>query len=370
MASQLKSRARLTVEANIWRFLMNIGMVLHRRAPPRPMRPSFTRYIPAQLARLPGEIKLVFYVPPHYHSHPADSPFPCIVSFHGGGFTIGQPEDDATWADACVRQLDAVVVSVGYRLAPKHYFPTPVDDCADAILYLVQHASELNIDPHKLCTSGFSAGGNLAFTAALRLAILREEGEAKSFELPAMDYTIRAVAAFYPCIDFTNSRHARRASTKRIDKNLPLVFSNLFDASYLYTPDYNKAHPLLSPGVAPDWLIHTLPQHLHFYTAEWDDLLNEAQVFRDRLVGLGKQVRFTVAPEQVHAWDRSPNPFKRNKLRAEMYAVATDHLARAMEAQLDDSESTSATTQSKGKAMIEALPIPESWTHLKSLGKR
>jgi acetyl esterase/lipase len=348
---QLKSRARLNVEANIWRFLMNIGMVLHRRAPPRPMKPSFTRYIPSKLANQPGDIKLVFYVPPSYHKMSRSAPFPCIVSFHGGGFTIGKPEDDATWADAVVKQLDAIVVSVGYRLAPKHYFPTPVDDCADAILYLARQASALNIDPHRLCTSGFSAGGNLAFTAALRLQILKErEGP----DIP--EHTIRAVAAFYPCVDFTNSRAARKATNKRIDKGLPTIFSNLFDAAYLYPSDYNKAHPLLSPGVAPDALLHTLPMHLHFYTAEWDDLLREAEAFRDRLTSLGKQVHFTIAPEQVHGWDRSPNPFKRNKLRAEMYANAIDNLAKALECEIDDSASI------KGNAVIEELHITATGT--------
>ena len=32
-----------------------------------------------------------------------------------------------------VSELDAVVIGVDYRLAPEHPFPTPVDDCSDAL---------------------------------------------------------------------------------------------------------------------------------------------------------------------------------------------------------------------------------------------
>jgi acetyl esterase/lipase len=93
------------------------------------------------------------------------------VNFHGGGFTIGQASDDARWADAVVRNCNAVVVCVEYRLAPKYPHPTAVEDGVDAILYLIANAEQLGIDPDRIAVSGFSAGGNMAFTVPMKLQV-------------------------------------------------------------------------------------------------------------------------------------------------------------------------------------------------------
>ncbi|KAK5014024.1 hypothetical protein LTR16_002500 [Cryomyces antarcticus] len=60
-------------------------------------------------------------------------------------------------------RLGFVALNVDYRLAPEHVFPTPVNDCWDALKWAAAHASELNADPLKgFIVGGISAGGNMA----------------------------------------------------------------------------------------------------------------------------------------------------------------------------------------------------------------
>ena len=68
-----------------------------------------------------------------------------------------------------VDQLDAVVVSVHYRLAPEHPYPLPLNDCLTALAHLHQHATEFGIDPTKITIIGDSAGGNLAAAVTIKL---------------------------------------------------------------------------------------------------------------------------------------------------------------------------------------------------------
>lgn len=106
---------------------MRIGMALHKCASPRPSRPAFSLHIPTTLSPRPGKIRLVVYVPPGYEKGSAQR-WPVLVNFHGGGFTLGQPTDDARWAMAVVQRAKAVCVCVAYRRAPEYPFPTAVED--------------------------------------------------------------------------------------------------------------------------------------------------------------------------------------------------------------------------------------------------
>ena len=92
-----------------------------------------------------------------------------MINFHGGGFTLGAPTDDARWCTTVADECGAVVVSVGYRLAPKYPFPNAVEDGVDAVIWVHKHAVDIEIDRDKIAISGFSSGGNMAFTVSLRL---------------------------------------------------------------------------------------------------------------------------------------------------------------------------------------------------------
>ena len=92
---------------------------------------------------------------------------PLIVYFHGGGFVFGDLRGGDWICGSVAKDLGAIVVSVDYRLAPKHSFPAGVDDCVAALGWAAAHAGELGADAARLGVMGESAGGNLAAVVAL-----------------------------------------------------------------------------------------------------------------------------------------------------------------------------------------------------------
>ena len=109
-----------------------------------------------------------------YKSVSASTPTPVLLWMHGGGYLIGRPEQDDAICIQYVRELSITVVSVDYRLAPKHPFPAGLDDCYTALKWIKAHAQELHIDPNRIAVGGNSAGSGLA-AALAQLALDRKE---------------------------------------------------------------------------------------------------------------------------------------------------------------------------------------------------
>ncbi|MDX3574884.1 alpha/beta hydrolase, partial [Streptomyces sp. ID05-47C] len=100
-------------------------------------------------------------------------PRPVVYHVHGGGMVLGTNRVGVDQILDWARELDMVVVSVEYRLAPEHPYPAPVDDVYAGLLWTAEHAKELGADPERIVIAGASAGGGL--TAALAL-LLRDRG--------------------------------------------------------------------------------------------------------------------------------------------------------------------------------------------------
>jgi acetyl esterase/lipase len=94
---------------------------------------------------------------------------PGLFWIHGGGMVAGRPEMDDSWMLRFVRDTGAVVVSVRYRLAPRHPFPTPLDDCHDVLRWMFAEAGRLGVDAAHVAIGGASAGGGLAASLAQRV---------------------------------------------------------------------------------------------------------------------------------------------------------------------------------------------------------
>jgi putative ergosteryl-3beta-O-L-aspartate hydrolase len=333
-------------------------MFLHKISPPRPPSPDFVHIVESTVSQTPGQIKLHFYVPKAWHRTRRTGEahrYPLVVNFHGGGFTLGHATDDARWCNAVVEHVGAVVVSVDYRRAPEHAFPTAVEDGADAILHLARRAAEWGLDVQRIAVTGFSSGANMCFTVPLRLQqeleleavegdMRRQSGvgalrpplqkaisRGRVVSASEMCIAVKAVVAWYPPVDYTRSRTERRATAKRLDQQLPQIFTDLFDESYLQPPTMDMAHPFLSPGLAPKHMLSGLPEELVILACEWDMLLDETERFVERLRDeVGKTVHFSVIEGAPHGFDKAPNPFKQPPQVAEVYATACEQLKRLL----------------------------------------
>ncbi|MEU9331179.1 alpha/beta hydrolase [Streptomyces canus] len=99
---------------------------------------------------------------------------PVIYHVHGGGMILGNNRVGVDGPLAWAKELDAVVVSVEYRLAPEHPHPAPVEDVYAGLVWTSEHAKELGGDPERIVIAGASAGGGLS--AALALLTRDREG--------------------------------------------------------------------------------------------------------------------------------------------------------------------------------------------------
>ncbi|MFF2570249.1 alpha/beta hydrolase [Streptomyces sp. NPDC058084] len=104
-----------------------------------------------------------------------------LVWLHGGGFVTGDVRTEHPWATRIAAGSGAVLVSVGYRLAPEDPFPAALDDAYAVLEWTAAHAAELGVDPGRIAVGGHSAGGGLAAAVALRAR--DEQGPAIRFQL-------------------------------------------------------------------------------------------------------------------------------------------------------------------------------------------
>lgn len=182
-----------------------------------------------------GELPLRIYTPEAW----SRTPRPVVLNFHGGGFVLGSARQGDWICSTVAADLDAVVVSVDYRLAPAYKFPAAVEDCYDALLWTAAHAGDLGGDPARIGVMGDSAGGNLA--AVVSILARDERG-------PAINHQ----ALIYPATDMTD---AALEDASYVANTRGIVLSNddieVFRDHYLNESDDRTDHRL-SPIRAAD----------------------------------------------------------------------------------------------------------------------
>jgi acetyl esterase/lipase len=122
---------------------------------------------------------------------------PVLVTFHGGGWTGGDPTTQYYMADRFAKR-GWVGISVQYRLANPKSEITPFDsvkDARSAVRYVRAHAAEIGVDPDKLVANGGSAGGHLAAATAMFGDVNDAADDLKVSPVPQL------MILFYPVID-------------------------------------------------------------------------------------------------------------------------------------------------------------------------
>jgi acetyl esterase/lipase len=292
----------LLIRAKVIRAAAALGFALHRLTHSLPS-PSSTVWVDSTLgtSKAKKAIRLDIYDPDTGSSSTnRNTGRPAVIVFHGGGFVLGSGTDDASYA-ASLTVHGIVVVAVSYRLAPEYPYPTPLEDCASAILHIHQNSDQYGIDPSRLYISGFSAGGNLAL-ACLHLF---NNPTRFQYDLPPSLPAFQGGILFYPLLDWTKSRESKRSTCERPELTLPTGLTNLFDESYLRPDTLDLTDPLLSPGAASDEYLKALPP-IYLVLCEHDMLRHEGDEFASKLKGLGKEISERLVEGERHGWDKVP----------------------------------------------------------------
>ena len=102
-----------------------------------------------------------------------------LVFFHGGGYVLGNLDNEQLRCIHFANKVNCVVVSPDYRLAPEYPFPAALDDCYRTLCWVAEEGHRLGVDDRRIAVGGISSGGGLAASVAHRAR--DEKGPASSF---------------------------------------------------------------------------------------------------------------------------------------------------------------------------------------------
>jgi acetyl esterase len=196
---------------------------------------------------------------------------------------VGTLETHDATCRAIAAASGSAFLSVGYRLAPEHPFPTPLNDCADAVRYVAQHGADWGVDASRLAVAGDSAGGNLAAAVAIKL---RDESGPK----------LRHQLLLYPVADrdFTRESYVKNGSGEYF---LSADVMRYFWDCYLPEgqDDGGLARLVLTDNFA------NLPSTT-LYVAEYDPLADEGLALGEHLQQAGNDIDVQNAKGMIHGF--------------------------------------------------------------------
>lgn len=195
-----------------------------------------------------------------------------LLYIHGGGMIIGSPQMDDVLLSRISSELDIVIVSPQYRLAPENPYPSAIDDCNEAWHWMLENAANYDIDTKRIAIGGESAGGGLAAGSVLRI---HDEGGTQPIaqwlfcpmldDRTALDRSLDDVNHFiwnnklnltgWTCYLGTqigaDNVSAYAAPSRRKDlKGLPKAWIGVGDIELFYEEDRKYAEALKAAGVA------------------------------------------------------------------------------------------------------------------------
>ena len=210
-----------------------------------------------------------------------------ILFFHGGGWTTESVE---TYDRVCARMAQStgqIVVSVEYRLAPEHRFPTGLEDCYAAAQAMLRGEILPEVTPENVTIMGDSAGGNLAAAVCL---LARERGE----------FMPRKQILIYPAVNNCYTEKSPYRSVQENGEDYLLTAVKMEDYLTLYEScAEDRNNPYFSPLMEKDYT--NLPDTL-ILTAEFDPLRDEGEEYGNRLKEAGNYVEIHRISDALHGY--------------------------------------------------------------------
>lgn len=252
---------------------------------------------------------------------PDEKPKKVLIFYHGGGWIFFSAEDLHPVTLQIAQSSDYLVVSVDYRLAPEHIFPTAINDAYTALQWVINNIANYGGDPSSIIVSGESAGGNLAAAVTSRHLHNKIESHC-SFKVRLHDpdqmlcrklfdkeqkkekwHEIVGLWLVYPVLNATSSSPNAK---KYANVNGFLTMDEMEWMRRLYqgSDDYNekiRTNYQYSPLYTPNLIVSVYPPTL-FIFAEHDILTAEGLEFAGRLRDYLRSVHMMTFSSTVHAF--------------------------------------------------------------------
>ncbi len=207
-----------------------------------------------------------------------------LLWIHGGGYITGMKEMVyASRAVDLVEKFGITVLSVDYRLAPRHPYPAALEDCYAALLYMKENALALNIRSDQIMVGGESAGGGLC--AAVCMKARDEKTVHIAYQMP-----------LYPmlsCLDTASSaaNHGRVWNTQK---------NHYAWKQYLKGVDPDHVPVYASPALCGDY--KGLPP-AYTFVSDGEPFLQETKDYVTHLQEAGVEAHIDIYHGNMHAFD-------------------------------------------------------------------
>lgn len=227
---------------------------------------------------------------------------PVVLYAHGGGWVMGSVDTH----DGLCRHLAAAsgwaVLSVDYRLAPEHPYPSGPDDCEDAARWLIAAAGP-EFGTERLVIGGESAGAHLTAVTLLRL------GEAAR--------AFRAAQLTFGAYDLSMTPSQRRWGERNLALSTPVL--QWFTAKFLPGMSLEERR---APDVSPLYAdLSGLPP-ARFVVGTQDPLLDDTLFMEARWRAAGNETELEVVAEAPHGFVGFPLTVAERELARQREYVA------------------------------------------------
>lgn len=253
-----------------------LGYAFAERPAPRPDVVVSDETIPGSEGEPDVEVRI--YRP----DSEATAPRPAVFEIHGGGFMVGSKDMMDPWCERVSSELQTVVVSTDYRLAPEHPFPAGLEDCYRSLCWTAENATNLGIDASRLAIAGQSAGGGLAAACAL---MARDRGG------PSLCFQLLEIPELDDRLDTPSMRQFD-------DTPLWNRPNAVWSWRHYLGPDHSgEVSPYAAPARATD-LANLPPAYVS--TMEFDPLRDEGILYALGMMQAGVQVELHAYPGTFH----------------------------------------------------------------------
>ena len=279
---------------------------------------------------------------------------PVLVDFHGGGFIFGSCQEQAPFCAKMTRELNAISISVDYRLGPAAQFPAAIEDAEDVInaildpikpgyqelRYLINETllktahRRVELDASRIAVSGFSSGGNLALNLGISIKASKSDNEDWPSAFPTTYERNIPLLLFFPSLD-CRQLPSERPRPPGMEEKTNFLKSLELESTLMptYLPRNQAGLPRASPGLAEirNGGLHEKAKML-LVLPEMDTLAEQSDVWISKVAEEGREDDLTVEKVKgvTHGWTQFPHSWlseQHRALKVEVFDKARDFVA-------------------------------------------